>query len=721
MKTEIVTATGREIAQALGESEQRYQRLLSAVTDYIYSVNLVNGRPNTTSHGPGCEAVTGYTSAEFAADPYLWYRVIHEEDRVLVLAQVEKILAGETPQPLEHRLLHKQGGVRWISNTTIPHRDNRGRLISYDGLISDITGRKRAELFVATEHAVLASLAPAPTVTAALPAILQSIGINLTWDLVLCWLVDVKSKKLAYKVGWQRLAASTTGTVLTTQPSSSNSSAVLRVRVITEGDAVWISDRAAVSDAGNSVLPDTMVGGAVVPLCDGRQVLGVLEVWSREALPPDEEMLRELSSIGAQIGQFIGRKIVEHDRDEEQRLLRTVVDNLPDSIFVKDAESRFALVNAAHLRLLGVADGREVCGKTDFDFFPKELAMLYHDDDQNVCRSAQPLLNREEQVVDRGGNQRWYLTTKVPLKDTEGNTTGLVGIGRDILDLSAAAERLARVYSRLARKGDILKRMVQELKSSKKQLEATQMQLIQAAKLESVGTLAAGVAHEVKNPLQTILLGLRYVSRSLVSTDENIVQTLADMREAIKRADAIIRELLALSAVSEFHREPGSLNAVIEGALMLMRNQFVAAKVNVKCELCPSLPLVMMDHGKLQQIFLNFFLNAVQAMPEGGTLCVTTSSTQKNGHHQQYASLFQRFQCGDRLVVAEVQDTGRGIADADLPRVFDPFFTTKAVGEGTGLGLTVAQKIVELHGGAVTIGNAAPRGAHVAVAFKAEG
>jgi len=128
MKTEIVTATGREIAQALGESEQRYQRLLSAVTDYIYSVNLVNGRPNTTSHGPGCEAVTGYTSAEFAADPYLWYRVIHEEDRVLVLAQVEKILAGETPQPLEHRLLHKQGGVRWISNTTRPSASIFARL-----------------------------------------------------------------------------------------------------------------------------------------------------------------------------------------------------------------------------------------------------------------------------------------------------------------------------------------------------------------------------------------------------------------------------------------------------------------------------------------------------------------------------------------------------------------------------------------------------------------
>lgn len=719
MKTEIVTAERQEFAQALGESEQRYRRLLAATTDYIYTVTLVNGRPGTTSHGPGCAAVTGYTSAEFAADPYLWYRVIHEEDRPLVLAQADRILAGETPPPLEHRLLPKQGGVRWIRNTTIPHRDAHGRLIAYDGLISDITGRKRAEHFVAVEHAVLASLASAPTLAAALPGVLQSIGSILYWRLVTCWMADAESKTLICKAEWRR-SSTQAGNVSGAKPAPANTSLILCSRVVTEGEPIWVPDVAAMRDAGGHLFAAGLGlhGGALVPLRDGQQVVGVIEAWSHEVLPLDEDMLRELASVGAQIGQFIGRKIAEQGREKEQRLLRTVVDNLPDFIFVKDAESRFILNNVAHLRLLGAADSRDASGKTDLDFFPKELAMQYHEDDKVVCRSAQALVNREEQVVDRAGRHYWFLTTKVPLKDAEGKTIGLVGIGRDITERKQANERLRRAYAKLAQRGDMLKKMVRELKSSHKQLEATQMQLIQAAKLESVGTLAAGVAHEVKNPLQTILLGLRYLSQKLTSQDDNVVQTLADMREAVHRADAIIRELLALAAVSEFHLDPGNLNAVIEGALRLMRNQFVAAKVQVICNLCPSLPELLMDPGKLQQIFLNFFLNAVQAMPNGGTLTVTTWSVQKNSHPQQFVPLFRRFQSGDHLVVAEVQDTGKGIAEADLPRVFDPFFTTKPVGEGTGLGLTVARQIVELHGGAVEIRNVPPGGAHVVVAFK---
>jgi sigma-B regulation protein RsbU (phosphoserine phosphatase) len=146
MKTEILMAERKQSEQALVESELRYRRLLSATTDYVYSVELDAGPSGATSHGPGCLAVTGYTSAEFTADPYLWYRVIHEEDRAAVLAHVERILAGAAPGPLEHRLVHKTGGVRWIRNVPIPHRNDQGRLIAYDGLISDITSRKRGNV-----------------------------------------------------------------------------------------------------------------------------------------------------------------------------------------------------------------------------------------------------------------------------------------------------------------------------------------------------------------------------------------------------------------------------------------------------------------------------------------------------------------------------------------------------------------------------------------------
>jgi PAS domain S-box-containing protein len=138
--------TARKRAEeALAEAQQRYKRLLESVTDYVYTVKLENGRPATTSHGPGCVAVTGYTPEEYAANPLLWYQMIHEEDRNAVLEQATRLYAREATSPIEHRIRHKDGSVRWVTNTAVPRYDDHGGLVAYDGLIADITQRKRAE------------------------------------------------------------------------------------------------------------------------------------------------------------------------------------------------------------------------------------------------------------------------------------------------------------------------------------------------------------------------------------------------------------------------------------------------------------------------------------------------------------------------------------------------------------------------------------------------
>jgi two-component system cell cycle sensor histidine kinase/response regulator CckA len=135
----------KQAEDALRESEERYRRLIESVTDYIYKVTVEDGQPISTSHGPGCVAVTGYTSKEYEADPYIWYRMVYEEDRQAVLEQAASALIGESTQPLEHRMIHRDGSIRWIRNTPVIHKDEQGRVISYDGFISDITERKRAE------------------------------------------------------------------------------------------------------------------------------------------------------------------------------------------------------------------------------------------------------------------------------------------------------------------------------------------------------------------------------------------------------------------------------------------------------------------------------------------------------------------------------------------------------------------------------------------------
>ena len=131
--------------QALHASEERYQRITEAITDYIYTVRLTGGPGAETTHGPGCFAVTGYRPEAFASDPFLWFRMVVDEDRPLVQEQVRRILAGEDPPPLEHRIKHQNGTLRWVRNTFVPHCDATGALVAYDGLVQDITERTRIE------------------------------------------------------------------------------------------------------------------------------------------------------------------------------------------------------------------------------------------------------------------------------------------------------------------------------------------------------------------------------------------------------------------------------------------------------------------------------------------------------------------------------------------------------------------------------------------------
>lgn len=135
----------RQAEEALKESEERYRRITSAITDYIFTVHVSDGNALYTVHTPACESVTGYTAEEFNRDPFLWFNMVVKEDQEKVREHAARVLKGENLDPLEHRIRRKDGSIRWVSNTPVLHRDASGRLISYDGVIRDITERRAAE------------------------------------------------------------------------------------------------------------------------------------------------------------------------------------------------------------------------------------------------------------------------------------------------------------------------------------------------------------------------------------------------------------------------------------------------------------------------------------------------------------------------------------------------------------------------------------------------
>lgn len=141
----LAFGAGLYYSSAMSISQGQYRRLIQSMTDYVFTVWVDKGRALETVHGPSCVTVTGYTAEEYRENPYLWISMVHEEDREAVQRQVRQLLAGEATQPLEHRIWNKDGAVRWVLNILVPHYDELGNLVSYDGLIRDITARKLAE------------------------------------------------------------------------------------------------------------------------------------------------------------------------------------------------------------------------------------------------------------------------------------------------------------------------------------------------------------------------------------------------------------------------------------------------------------------------------------------------------------------------------------------------------------------------------------------------
>jgi PAS domain S-box-containing protein len=353
--------------------------------------------------------------------------------------------------------------------------------------------------------------------------------------------------------------------------------------------------------------------------------------------------------------------------------------------------------------------------------------LLHPDDRQHALARLEaylsgktPTYEQESRLRHKDGSYRWILSRGVALRDAQGKAVRMAGSHVDLTERKQAAEQLEQAYAELSQNEATLKSALQKLQTANEQLQATQLQLIQAAKLESVGTLAAGVAHEVKNPLQTILMGLDYLANNPPGGNGNITMVLSDMRDAVVRANVIVRELLQLSAATDFEPKAEDLNSLVERSLWLINSEIVASRINAVRKLAADLPRVQLDRNKMEQVFINLFINALQAMSDGGVLTVTTRQRRFGEDLKLSGPAFSQFKPGELVVIAEVQDTGKGIPEEHLPRIFDPFFTTKPAGVGTGLGLSVVKKIIDLHDGAIDIRNAPLGGVVVSLVLKAE-
>ena len=250
-----------------------------------------------------------------------------------------------------------------------------------------------------------------------------------------------------------------------------------------------------------------------------------------------------------------------------------------------------------------------------------------------------------------------------------------------------------------------------------RELQNANIKLMQAEKMESIGRLAAGVAHEVKNPLAIIQMGADFLSQELPK-DETTGEVIKDIDDAVQRADTVIRGLLDFSRDKKLERTAGSINEVIKSSLHLVGHEVRQRQIDVKTQLADNLPELELDASKLQQVFINLFMNAAHAMEREGLLQVITQLKTLNDEADLSRDNENRFKQGETVLWVEVRDNGPGIINKDTSKIFDPFYTTKPVGEGTGLGLSVSRNIINLHQGSIDIRNHQEGGASVVMMFQ---
>lgn len=231
--------------------------------------------------------------------------------------------------------------------------------------------------------------------------------------------------------------------------------------------------------------------------------------------------------------------------------------------------------------------------------------------------------------------------------------------------------------SREKRHREQLEKTSAELAEAYKQLQNTFEQLRKADRLAALGQLSAGIAHEIRNPLGSVKGSIEILEDEIPS-DHPKYEFVQIVKEETARLDSIVTEFLEYARPPRPTVRPCSVNELLESTLILVHKESAASGVEVIKNLAPDMPMIPMDPDQIRQVLLNICLNAVQAMPEGGTLEVSSRTE------------------GDSAVI-EVADTGVGVSEDDLERIFDPFFSTKP--GGTGMGLSISYQLVESHGG----------------------
>jgi PAS domain S-box-containing protein len=534
-------------------------------------------------------------------------------------------------------------------------------------IFRDIAERKRVEVRIATISRLGQQLSAAKSARQASEIIVEAADQLLGWDA--CTL-DLYSPGLdrAYHVlsldtlNGQRVECAPVGHDAPPSPRAR--------RAIESGGHLFLRDDTSSGLTKGVAFGDTARPSAsalFVPIRDGSKVTGNISIHSYTSKAYDEHSLGTLQSLADHCAGALERIRAQEALSESESNYRSLVELSPDAIFLH-TEGHFVFANPAGLKLLGVDQPQQVLGRSVFDVVAPECRESIGQRIQRVLgRERTPLL---EQTIHRlDGSALQVEVMGIPF--TYQGKPAVQTIMRDITE--------------------------------RKELE---QQLRQSQKMEAIGQLAGGVAHDFNNMLAVIRGNAELL---LMNPDQHAPETQECLKQVVaaaERAANLTRQLLAFSRKQLMQSRPLILNDVIADLTKMLR-RIIGEHIDLQCRYAAQLPFVQADAGMIEQVLVNLAINARDAMPRGGQLLITTEpvtfdEARPPAHPEAQAGQF---------VSLTVKDAGTGISREHLPRIFEPFFTTKELGKGTGLGLATVYGIVKQHQGWIEVSSQPGAGA----------